>query len=73
MSLEIVHSKYFAAEFKKQAKRYGNLADDLEAFVDDLRKNPLQGNEIAPNVRKIRMTISAKKQREIRWCTCYYI
>jgi len=60
MSLEIVRSDYFTAELKKLAKRYRNLADDLEEFVENLRKNPQQGVEIAPNIRKIRMTISVK-------------
>lgn len=60
MSLEIVRSEYFAAELKKLAKRYKSIADDLEGFVSSLRENPLQGDEIAPNIRKIRMAIKSK-------------
>ena len=60
MKLEIVRSDYFTAELKKLAKRYRGIADDYEAFLNSLKENPLQGTEIAPNVRKIRMTITAK-------------
>ena len=42
------------------AKRYRSLIDDYEAFLDNLRLNPLQGDEIAPHVRKIRMAITSK-------------
>lgn len=60
MNFEIVRSDYFTSEFKRLAKRYRGLADDYKDFIDSLRENPLQGTEIAPNVRKIRMTINAK-------------
>lgn len=60
MSLEFVPSDYFATELKRLAKRYRGLADDYEAFLDSLKENPLQGTEIAPKIRKIRMPISAK-------------
>jgi mRNA-degrading endonuclease RelE of RelBE toxin-antitoxin system len=60
MKLEIVRSDYFTAELKKLAKRYRGFVDDYEAFLNSLKENPLQGTEIAPNMRKIRMTINAK-------------
>lgn len=60
MSLEFVPSDYFATELKRLAKRYRGLADDYEAFLDSLKGNPLQGTEIAPKIRKIRMPITAK-------------
>lgn len=60
MSLEFVPSDYFATELKRLAKRYRGLADDYEAFLDSLKENPLQGMEIAPKIRKIRMPITAK-------------
>jgi mRNA-degrading endonuclease RelE of RelBE toxin-antitoxin system len=60
MNLEIIRSDYFTAEFKRLAKHYRNLVDDYETFLGSLKDNPLQGVEIAPNVRKIRMTINAK-------------
>ena len=60
MNLEFVPSDYLATELKKLAKRYRGLADDYEAFLDSLKENPKQGTEIAPNIRKIRMPITAK-------------
>lgn len=60
MSLEIVRSERFTKEFKRLAKRYRGLVDDYEAFLEGLKANPLQGVEIAPRVRKIRMAITAK-------------
>ena len=60
MSLEFVPSDYFATELKRLAKRYRGLADDYEAFLNSLKGNPMQGTEIAPNIRKIRMPITAK-------------
>lgn len=60
MNLEIVRSDYFTAEFKKLLKRHRSLIDDYELFLDSLKKNPNQGVEIAPNIRKVRMAISSK-------------
>ena len=60
MSLEIVRSDYFTSEFKRLAKRYRSLAKDYEAFLESLKANPLQGVEIAPHVRKIRMAVASK-------------
>lgn len=60
MNFEIITSDYFDAEIKKLTKRYRCLADDLRKFQESLKENPLQGAEIAPNVRKIRMAITAK-------------
>ncbi|MCD8297718.1 MAG: addiction module toxin RelE [Prevotella sp.] len=42
------------------AKRYRVIADDYEAFLESIKENPLQGTEIAPNIHKIRMAITAK-------------
>ena len=55
-----MRSDYFTSEFKKLAKRYRSLAEDYERFLESLMSNPLQGVEIAPNVRKIRMAIGSK-------------
>ena len=60
MSLEIVRSDYFTSELKRLAKRYRSLAKDYEAFLESLKANPLQGVEIAPHVRKIRMAVASK-------------
>ena len=60
MKLEIIRSEYFTKEFKRLAKRYRSLVDDYEALLKSLKSNPMQGVEIAPNIRKIRMAVSSK-------------
>ena len=60
MTYEILTSSYFDSEVKRLAKRHRSLADDLEAFQGELLKNPYQGAEIAPGIRKIRMAIASK-------------
>lgn len=60
MNFEIIRTYYFSKEFKRLAKRYKSLAKDYEMFLEGLKANPMQGVEIAPNVRKIRMAISSK-------------
>lgn len=32
----------------------------MSVFVSSLKENPLQGTEIAPNIRKVRLTITSK-------------
>lgn len=73
MSLEIIRSDSFTKEFKRLAKRYRGLVEDYENFLVSLEANPLQGTEIAPNIRKIRMAITAKgrgKSGGARVITC---
>lgn len=60
MKLEIIRSEYFTKEFKRLAKRYRSLVDDYETLLKSLKSNPMQGVEIAPNIRKIRMAVSSK-------------
>lgn len=60
MSLEIIYSDYFRKEAKRLNKRYRSFADDLEEFVNGLKSNPLQGVELAPHIRKVRLSISSK-------------
>lgn len=60
MSFEFVTSRYFDSEIKRLSKRYRNFKADMEEFRRSLRENPLQGVEIAPHVRKVRMAISDK-------------
>ena len=60
MSCEILRSDEFTFALKKLAKRHNSLADDYARFLEDLKQNPFQGVEIAPNIRKVRLAISSK-------------
>ena len=50
----------FAKEAKRLAKKYPSFKQDYKEFLDSIKENPLQGDEITKNIRKIRMAIKAK-------------
>lgn len=54
----------FTTEFSKGAKvlkkRYKSFMNDLEDFKDSIIKNPFQGSELVPGIRKVRMAIESK-------------
>jgi mRNA-degrading endonuclease RelE of RelBE toxin-antitoxin system len=60
MSYEIKTHTTFLIEAKKLKKRYHSFVDDLEDFKESLQKNPFQGVELYPGIRKIRMPIASK-------------
>lgn len=60
MSFEIQTTSYFDAEAKRLAKRHRSFIDDLQDFQQELLKNPYQGTELSPGIRKIRLTIDSK-------------
>ena len=60
MSFEIQTTSYFDNEAKRLAKRHRSFVDDLSDFQDSILKNPFQGTELSPGIRKVRMTIASK-------------
>lgn len=62
MNYRITTSSYFDATAKKLAKKYPSFKDDLINFGKTLLENPLQGAELAPGIRKIRMAIKSKSK-----------
>ena len=50
----------FLVMAKKLHKKYRSLPTDLEEFKNEIEKNPFQGTELTPGIRKIRMAISSK-------------
>ena len=60
MKFEIQTSSYFDAEAKRLAKRHRSFIDDLQDFRDSIVKNPYQGTELSPGIRKVRLTIASK-------------
>ncbi|MDR1780724.1 MAG: addiction module toxin RelE [Tannerella sp.] len=50
----------FEKALKKLGKKYPSLKTDYEAFLEELEKNPLMGDEIFPNCRKARIAIKSK-------------
>ena len=60
MSYSIKVSSSFAKEAKRLAKKYPSFKNDYEIFLESLQENPLQGDELTPGIRKIRMAIKSK-------------
>lgn len=62
MNYRITTSSYFNVTAKRLAKKYPSFKDDLTNFGKSLLENPLQGAELAPGIRKIRMAIKSKNK-----------
>lgn len=62
MNYRITTSSYFNVTAKRLAKKYPSFRDDLTNFGKSLLENPLQGAELAPGIRKIRMAIKSKSK-----------
>lgn len=60
MNYKIYTSSYFDVAAKRLAKKYPSFKDDITKFRDSLLKDPLQGDELSPGIRKIRMAIKSK-------------
>ena len=60
MSFEILTTSYFDLEAKRLAKRHRSFIEDLQDFQEELLKNPYQGTEVSPGIRKIRLSIDSK-------------
>lgn len=60
LNFEIQTTSYFDAEAKRLAKRHRSFIDDLQELRDNLLKNPYQGTELSPGIRKVRLAINSK-------------
>lgn len=60
MDFEIRTTPHFERTAKALMKRYRSLRADLVEFIASLGENPMQGDELRPGIRKIRMAISSK-------------
>lgn len=50
----------FKRQFRQLAKKYRSLPDDLRILRDSLIDNPLQGDDLGRNLRKVRVAIASK-------------
>ncbi len=60
MEVEIEVGSEFKRQFKRLAKKYHSLKQDLAQWKQELLKNPLIGDDLGNGVRKIRMAITDK-------------
>lgn len=60
MSFEIRTTPHFERAAKTLSKKYRSLKSDLGNLIDSLSQNPMQGDELSPGIRKIRLAIKSK-------------
>jgi mRNA-degrading endonuclease RelE of RelBE toxin-antitoxin system len=59
-TVKISFSRRFTKEYKQLKKRYKSIDKDFLQLLETLKESPSIGVEIKPNIRKIRMAVSAK-------------
>ena len=57
---DLIKVEYANKEAKRLAKKYHSFKQDYKEFLDSIKENPLQGDEITKNIRKIRIAIKSK-------------
>lgn len=76
MKIEIIATNHFSKICDNLLKKRQLLAEDYQAFLEELSKNPHSGDVIAGSggVRKIRMKSASKGKRGgFRVCYFYYM
>ena len=59
-NINVSVSSDFGKEAKRLAKKYPSFKQDYKEFLESIKDNPLQGDEISKNIRKVRMAIKSK-------------
>ncbi|MDE6009755.1 MAG: addiction module toxin RelE [Muribaculaceae bacterium] len=62
MKFEVRTTPRFEKAVKALAKKYRSFKSDLSNLIDSLEENGLQGTEISPGIRKLRLAIISKKK-----------
>ena len=60
MSFRVNLTPDFERQFKRLAKKYKSLPQDLSLLIASLKKDPEQGNSLGHNLYKIRLAIASK-------------
>lgn len=58
MEVKINVEKEFERQLRKLIKKYRSIIDDYDTFLNELEKDPYQGNSLGRGVRKVRMAIA---------------
>lgn len=60
MEVNIEVGPEFKRQFKRLAKKYHSLRNDLAAWKKEILEDPFQGDSLGSGVRKVRMAIADK-------------
>ena len=60
MDVIIIPDPEFMHQAKRLAKKYRSLKEDLNTFINELKKNPFLGTNLGNNTYKVRMAILSK-------------
>lgn len=60
MDVNFVLGPEFKRQFKRLAKKYHSLRDDIDGWRKEISQNPFVGDDLGGGVRKIRMAIADK-------------
>lgn len=60
MTCNITSTPDFKSNLKVLCKRYKSMKQDISKFLENLEKDPFQGNDLGKGIRKIRMAIASK-------------
>jgi mRNA-degrading endonuclease RelE of RelBE toxin-antitoxin system len=60
MNYNVENTDYFARQFKRLARKYPSLKNELGKLISSLEKNPEQGTAIGKQCYKIRLAIASK-------------
>jgi mRNA-degrading endonuclease RelE of RelBE toxin-antitoxin system len=60
MKYEIIPTPNFSKEFKRLAKKYPSLKEDIRKLTENLKEDPFQGIELFKSCYKIRFAIKSK-------------
>jgi len=62
MNYLIIATKNFEVNLKRLSKKYRSLDKDYEILIKNLLENPMLGDDLGNNTRKVRMSIASKNR-----------
>ncbi len=60
MRIDVISLAYFQRRFKRLAKKFRSLDDDLDKLIDDLETDPALGTSLGSGLYKIRLASKSK-------------
>ena len=60
MNVHVDYGPEFKRQFKRLVKKYHSLKSDYDEWLEEIMKDPFQGDSLGGGVRKVRMAIADK-------------